>query len=229
MEEKTEGETRGLIQSIDGEELSGSRAENEGKTLGYMPGGLNYSTSWRYLSKIAKLQCYASAIQSLGEPVLFSLLFTNETRRRMRAAESSELNYIAQRIRRRLKGVPFFFVIERAPISGKLHVHGALSRTHQTNEEIRNALRSVCGDPKKARTRGDRFFIQARAAHIMPPDWTKHFKGMYGIFGWTEYCAKDLAKTAELLELEGSLISKTQSVHNAAIAIYETFRTFHGP
>lgn len=227
-----EGEMEGGRRShecrLENEALKGRNSEEERRSLGNMLKTLNYSSAWRRLSELDQLRYYAYAIQTLGEPILFSLLFTNETRRRMKAAECSERDYIAQRIRRRLKGVPFFFVIERAPASGMLHVHGALSRTYQTEDEIRSALKSVCGDPNKARTKNDRIFIHTRASHIMPPDWTKHFNGMHGIFGWSNYCAKDLDETAKLLELEGSLISRTKSVTDQSIATYETLRVFHG-
>lgn len=75
---------------------------------------------WRDLPPESLLSFYAQAIRELGDPVLFSLHFTKDVHEKMRKAKEKPRDFIAKRMRRHLKGVPFYFVIELPRLEAEL-------------------------------------------------------------------------------------------------------------
>lgn len=187
------------------------------------PGAAPISTTrWRDMSDSALLWHYAAAILELGEPLTFSLHFTQDVHSKMNIKHATTpVEYIAQRFRTYLKDMPFFFVIERTKRTGILHVHGVLAYQDQSVPEIKLRLKKVCGDKRKLSDQSSNNFYSYRATHIQSPDWEKHFQSKNGILGWAEYCAKDLEKTAKQFQLKGSLISRSQTVHKQARVIFD--------
>lgn len=166
---------------------------------------------WRDLPPASLLSFYAQAIRELGTPVLFSLHFTRDVHAKMKKAKDNPRDFIAKRMRRHLKGVPFYFVIE---LTAKrvIHIHGALAHTHQSEKMIRTGLQKVCGRKKKSLTKEELFFINCKARHTMPSNWNQSFRQCMGDFGWAQYCGKDMQETARHLNVNVSMISCSRTV-----------------
>jgi hypothetical protein len=166
---------------------------------------------WRDLPPQSLLSFYAQTIREMGEPVLFSLHFSREVHEKMKKSKDNPRDFIAKRMRRHLKGVPNYFVVELTA-RRVVHIHGALARTDQSEQQIRTGLQKVCGRKKKSLTVNELFFINCKARHTSAPDWNQSFRSCFGDFGWAQYCGKDMKKTARELSLKGSLISCSRTV-----------------
>ena len=206
-----------------GEALS-EKGENVATIDRYDPGGApQVPVRWKEASNATKLWCFAAAAHEEGEPILFTVLFTHHTLRKMNGAKMKPSTYIGQRMRNSFPSNQFFFVVE---VSSQriIHIHGViLKKDIQTEDSLRIGLDKVSGDKRKIKSKGPQYFYSRKASHMMTPDEQIMYKkvGMYGIYGWSQYCGKDIKRGKRLIGRQDSLLYVSRDLNFAARSLHK--------
>lgn len=190
------------------------------------PGGAPIvSTRWQDMKLVDKLFFYALAVDRDRLSQVFTIHFTMPTRDQLAKSSLSPRDFIAQRMRGYLSGVPYFFVLDISQ-ADVLHIHGLLNLAGQDDTEIVQQLLKVAGDERKISALGHKRFFKSRAVVFEPADWERDFHGApgnFGPYGWNHYITKDLLKVKKRFGLvSGSeVISVTQSVTRFAKQVHK--------
>lgn len=153
---------------------------------------------WEDAAPLTRLWFYASAIKDMGPPFLFSLLLTHPTRTQMEESRAKPKDFIAQRFRNYLPGVPFFFVLEHTT-NDVIHLLGCVSTSDIAPSDLRACLKKVAWDRRKLTTKEELIWYDRRAVDLKTPNQGKNQDGRNAIFGWICYSAKHLKKTERRL------------------------------
>ncbi len=173
------------------------------------------TTRWQDMSMDDKFFYYTIAINRTGNCWVFTIMFTNPTRRLLHRTSMMTKECIAQRMRGNLKGIPWVFALEFTR-SKLLHFHGLLDSTGYEDEEIERKLGRVAGDYRKLTTTDEKRFFRNIAVVSVPTDWSQSFKDRIGPYGAARYATKEISRTMRNLRTSKSIISVSRNVLQVA-------------
>ncbi|CAA7626391.1 hypothetical protein [Magnetospirillum sp. UT-4] len=186
---------------------------------------VNIPRRWRDADAATRLWIYAQAIRELGEPLVFTLIFTCTAQDMMNDAEVHAVRYLAQRFRLHLPGIPYVFVAEMDK-QGRLHIHGLVAAKGLAAGEIQTGLKRIVGDRRKVNgNQSERFLYDCISVEVKPPNWEAECGGRYGVFGWASYMGKDIDATRTALGAKP--ISRSRSVFDKAQEIFSDIAQYH--
>tara|TARA_R110000787_G_scaffold221535_1_gene330262 strand:+ start:71710 stop:72357 length:648 start_codon:yes stop_codon:yes gene_type:complete len=167
-----------------------------------------------------KMFYYASAVDCDKLARVFTVHFTYAVRDQLSASSLSARDFLSQRMRSYLTGIPYFFVLDINP-KGVLHIHGLLNPTGKVETDLVQKLHKVAGDERKITKLSDKWFFRSKAVDYKPADWATDFKGVpgnFGPYGWNHYITKTALKTKKVLGVasDSEIISVSQSVTRLA-------------
>lgn len=178
------------------------------------------ATRWQDLSFGAKIFYFASAIDRDKESQVFTIHMTKPTRDQLAGSPLSPRDFLAQRMRTYMSGLPYFFVLDVSR-AGVLHIHGLINRFGLDHVDLVRRLHQVAGDKRKIETSTAKWFYHSKSVDFKPVDWAVDFSrvpGNFGPYGWNHYITKDSKKVKKKLGLvsDSQIISVAQSVTSLA-------------